>query len=143
MTEPEWKKHERYRSSLRERRKNFRVSCPLDVDITLLNGESEKEHRAKARILDLSLGGIRVSFYEMENIAQLQEEANCRIRFFTPGKELAFRGRIVGIYNCRQGEDKDHEKKTLEAGIRFEGLSVEDQFDLVHIFGKIRTPMSF
>lgn len=122
-----------------ERRQNFRVTCPITVAISLR--ESSPGSWFDARVLDLSLGGVRIAMELNRETLKDLEGAECSLRFDIGGKERTLTGRFVGIYKEPLEKAEETTKKPFEAGIRFEGLSVDDQFVLVDLFGKRRTPL--
>lgn len=127
----------------RDRRKNFRVDCPVKVRIIVAKSPEMEETRLEAQVLNLSLGGIGVRLDE-EAVPSNLSGRSCTILFLTAaGRGKRFPGRFVGIYRDRAPQEGEPTQKTLEAGIRFEGLSMDDQFALVDLFGKIHTPLSY
>lgn len=141
MTSREKKPEGDTKHSFPERRKNFRVTCPFTIDIAIAQTPEKSGPWHKAKILDLSLGGLRVALeLDNETLKDLPG-SSCTLRFNIGGKYKALPGRFVGIYTGPSERETEATKKPLEAGIRFEGLSVDDQFILVDLFGKKRSPI--
>ena len=133
----------RKQEASRDRRKNFRVDCPVRVRIALEESPDDRQNRIEAKVLNLSLGGIRVEIEVRKMPARDLNGDTCSITFLAAGMDKTFPGRFVGVYHkAPQGEGQTAQK-TLEAGIRFEGLSIDDQFALVDLFGKIHTPLDY
>lgn len=124
-----------------DRRNNFRVTCPITVTLSM-KGDPDGT-RLEARVMDLSLGGLRVAIEPTEGIWKDLIGKECLLCFRVGGKNRTLTGRFVGIYDDPLKDGNEKTKKTLEAGIRFEGLSLDDQFFLVDIFGKTRSPFFF
>lgn len=131
------------KQAIPDRRKNFRVDCPVTVNIIVDQSGEREEVRFEAQVLNLSLGGIGIRMTR-DAISHGLGGRLCTVLFQTAsGRGRAFRGSFVGIYCDASHREEDPTEKTLEAGIRFEGLSMDDQFALVDLFGKIHTPLGY
>lgn len=80
----------------------------------------------KAEIVNLSFGGIKIRFAEGADLPGMVPGTSCQVRACIKEKEEVFPGKLVWTSGGIDGP--------IQAGIQFEGLSVDDKADLVALF---------
>lgn len=113
-------------------RKDFRAPFSSTAYFALGGSGEASGFWIETEVLDLSLGGVRVSFeLDDDRLKDLPETA-CSVKFSIKGEDKIFPGHVAWVSSGLS--EKEGTIGSPEAGISFEGLSLDDKSDLVSLF---------